>query len=401
MEEIQLRKSVFFDFLNRYTNIDFKKILETGEEDVDYINWHSYFVPMAYGDEKSEYNAVRNACALFDASPVKKYKVTGKDAGLFLDAILTRIVSKSKPMKVLYATLCNDDGMLLDDGLLYKFADDNYLLMISEIDHDDHFAKVSKNFRDLLIEEATPSLAGLAIQGPKSCSVLKAMGFDKTIETLTPFEIKTFSLDQNQITVARAGFTADLGYELWFKPELKSSIEQAICKAETNLGIRIAGYGVNALNSLRLEGGFIVPGWETAQTFEDNNDERTPDELGIAWTVDLNRKDEFIGKQALLAQKNGTPRFKTIGVTIDTLLTIEDGTPLFTEIENQEQEVGILPSVGRSYELNCSISLASVKTDSLIENTELYIIINETRLACTSVKLPFVNFKRYRQTPAP
>ncbi len=399
MDKTKLKKSIFFDFLNRYSQIDFDNLITTAKEDVDFINWHDFCVPMVYGDEKSEYLAVRNACGLFDASPVKKYKITGMDAGLFLDAILTRKMSDSKPMRVLYATLCNEDGMLLDDGLLYKFADDNYLLMISEIDHEDHFAKVSGNFSNLFIKEVTPSLAGLAVQGPKSCSVLKAMGIDSTIEDLIPFEIKSFTMDQNEITIARAGFTADLGYELWFDPQLKSIIEQAICKAETHLGLRISGYGVSALNTLRLEGGFIVPGWETAQIFENNEDERTPDELGIAWTVDLNRKDEFIGKQALLAQKEKGPRFKTIGLTIDTLLTIEDGTPLYALIENQEKKVGMLPSIGRSYELNYSLSLASVKADIAIENSGFYIKANKEKLACKMVKLPFVNFSRYRQTP--
>ena len=84
---------------------------------------------------------------------------------------------------------------------------------------------------------------------------------------------------------------------------MNREIEQAIRKAEVTLSIKIDGYGLKALNALRLEGGFIVPGWDTAQTFEDNEYERTPAELGISWTVDLDRKDDFIGKAALLKEK--------------------------------------------------------------------------------------------------
>jgi len=78
-------------------------------------------------------------------------------------------------MQVGYAVLCNDDGMLLDDGLLYKFSQDNYLLMVSEIDHDEHFARISSRFGNLKIDEVSASLSGLAFQGPKSCEILKSM----------------------------------------------------------------------------------------------------------------------------------------------------------------------------------------------------------------------------------
>jgi len=398
-----IKKSTFFDFLNRYTDYDFESFLARSKEDIDYINWHDYCLPMNYGDESKEYNAVRSACALFDASPVKKYKISGSDAGVFLDAVMTRQISKTKPMRVIYATLCNESGMLLDDGLLYKFAEDDYLLMISEIDHDEHFAKVSNRFEYLKIYEVTPSLSGLAVQGPRSCAVLGCMGFG-AIENLKPFEIKNFEFDYGKVIVARVGFTADLGYELWFEPALDSTIEHGICKAEIALGIQIAGYGLNVLNALRIEGGFIVPGWETAQTFEDDEYERTPAELGISWTVDLDRKDDFIGKAALLKEKN--LRFKTIGLAIDEKCGIQDGIELYSVVNGKECQVGTLPSAAWSYGLDCALSLASIKfefsgnSDPSKGGLEYYLNIAGERIACRVLKLPFVQFDRYRQTPA-
>ncbi|RLB87646.1 MAG: hypothetical protein DRH26_15205, partial [Deltaproteobacteria bacterium] len=307
-----MKKSAFFDFFNRNNDNDFESFLSQSKEDIDYINWHDYCLPMSYGDEVSEYKAVRSTCALFDASPVKKYKITGRDAGKFLDIVMTRRMSRQKAMRVIYATFCNEDGMLLDDGLLYKFAEDNYLLMVSELDHDEHFAKVSPRFDDLRIDEISSTLSGLAVQGPKSCEVLNYMGFT-SIENLKSFEIKDFVFAGENVTIARAGFTADLGYELWFEAKLSKIFEGAILEAESALNIKINGYGVTALNALRLEGGFIVPGWDTAQTFEDNEYERTPVELGIPWTVDLDRGEDFIGKAALLEEKRNGPRYKTMG----------------------------------------------------------------------------------------
>jgi aminomethyltransferase len=355
---------------------------------------------MAYGDGESEYRAVRSACALFDASPVKKYKISGADAGAFLDAVMTRQMSRQKSLRVNYAVLCNDDGMLLDDGLLYKFSDDNYLLMVSEIDHDEHFANASNRFDELNIDEITPAWSGLAFQGPKSCEILHSIGFS-SIENLKPFEIKKFAFDSGNVTVARVGFTADLGYEVWFEPELNRVVEQAIRKAEVALSTKIDGYGLKALNALRLEGGFIVPGWDTAQTFEDNDYERTPAELGISWTVDLDRKDDFIGKAALLKEKERGPRFKTIGVTIDQECDLAEGMELYTVIDGKVLQAGTCPSVAWSYGLKRWLGIASIQSDFFRSDLTYHMQIEGEQIACRLVKLPFVKYDRYRRVPAP
>jgi aminomethyltransferase len=399
-----MKKSTFFDFLNRYRIDDFESYLARSEEDVDYINWHDYCLPMTYGDDASEYQAVRSTCALFDASPIKKYRISGSGAGTFLDAVMTRQMSRQKLMQVSYAVLCNEDGMLLDDGLLYKFSEDNYLLMVSEIDHDEHFAKVSNRFDDLKIDEVSPSLSGLAFQGPTSCEILNHLGFS-SIENLKPFEIQYFSFGGGNVTVARVGFTADLGYEIWFEPQLNTTVEQAIRDAETTLNIKIDGYGLKALNALRLEGGFIVPGWETAQTFENNEMERTPTELGLSWIVDLDRKEDFIGKTALLKEREQGPRFKTIGLTLGTAIgldcDVEDGIDIFAVIQGSVLNVGTIPSVAWSYGLKCWLGLAFVKSGLCNTNLEYHVQIGDEQIACRQMNLPFVKSSRYRQVPAP
>ena len=394
---MNVKKSAFFDFLNRHTDYDFETFLAGSTEDVDFINWHDFCLISAYRDAPSEYHAVRDSCALFDASPVKKYRFTGTDTGPFLDTIMTRRISTLKPMHVGYATFCNENGMLRDDGLLYKFADDDYLLMVSELDHDDYFAEVARHFADVSIEEVTPSLAGLAVQGPKSCVVLSSFGFT-SLETLKPFEIKEYAFRDSSVIVARAGFTADLGYELWCAPELIQAVEQTIKEAEQSLDMQIGSYGLAAMNALRLEGGFVVPGWETAQTFEDDEHERTPAELGISWTVDLDREDDFIGKTALLKEKEDGPRFKTIGVTIEQKCDPDEAI-VYSVVDGKRQKVGTLTSVAWSYQLNCYVALASVRT--LVRGSSYHLEIGGQQILCRETSLPFVNFDRYRQTPAP
>jgi len=399
-----MKKSTFFDFLNRYTDYDFESFLARSQEDVDYINWHDHCLPRDYGDDAAEYEAVRNTCALFDASPVKKYKIAGADAGPFLDAVMTRQMSRQNPMRVGYAVFCNEDGMVRDDGLLYKFSEDDYLLMVSELDHDAHFTKVSHRFDDLTINEVSPALSGLAVQGPKSCEILNSFGFGG-IEHLKPFELQKTAFGGGEMTVARVGFTADLGYEIWFEPELKTTVAQAFQQAEVVTGIKIAGYGLKTLNALRLEGGFIVPGWETAQLFEDNEFERTPVELGLSWIVDLDRKEDFIGKVALLEERESGPRFKTIGLTLDAAIgqecDVEDGIRVFAVADGKDLNVGAIPSMAWSYGLKCWLGIASIKSEHYSVDRDYYVQVGGRQIICRQRKLPFVSFDRYRQVPAP
>jgi len=395
-----MKKSTFYDFLNRQTDDNFESFISRAKEDVDYIDWHDFCLPMAYADAEAEYKAVRNSCALFDASPVKKYRFTGTDAGAFLDAVMTRPMSRQKSMHVGYAVFCNEDGMLRDDGLLYKFNEDNYLLMVSELDHDEYFGTKADLFEDLNIDEVSSSLSGLAFQGPQSCTVLNHMGL-ADIESLNPFEIREYGFGNSSLMAARVGFTADLGYELWFEPALNKDMEKAIKEADTVLGIDINGYGLTALNALRLEGGFIVPGWDTAQTFEDNTYERTPTELGLSWVVDLDQEGDFIGKNALFKERDEGQRFHIMGFTVNQECDLEDGMALHAVIDGHARKVGTCPSVAWSNGFSCWVGLASVQSDYYRKNFDYHLHVNGQDIQCRPAKLPFVAVTRYRVVPAP
>ncbi len=129
-----MKKSIFFDFLNRRQDVDFKRFMAESTEDEQYINWNEFLLPMDYGDAEAEYFAIRNSCAIFDVSPIRKIRVRGADAGAFFDRLLTRPVSGLPAMRATYTVFCNEDGSLKDDSILYKFADDDYLLMPSDVD---------------------------------------------------------------------------------------------------------------------------------------------------------------------------------------------------------------------------------------------------------------------------
>ena len=182
-------KSALYDIVIRHSDFDLDHHIATTQPG-DYDIWNDDCLPMEYSDAAAEYNAIRHGCGIFDASPMKKYRFRGQDAGKFLDRILTAAVSNMEPMRATYGLLCNEDGSLYDDGILIKIAEDDYLFLITEIDLEPHFSTYN-DFADLVISEVSSTLSGLAVQGPKSCAVLQQFGFSG-IEGLEPFQMQYF-----------------------------------------------------------------------------------------------------------------------------------------------------------------------------------------------------------------
>jgi len=391
-----IKKSALCDLVSRHSEFDFETYISSnGPEDYDI--WNDFCLPMYYSDAMKEYQAIRNSCALFDASPMKKYRLRGVDAGHFLDKLLTSPMSNLPVMRSAYGLICDEQGLLIDDGIIYKYSDDDYLLLISEIDLDEHFATYN-DFHDLTISEETSSLAGLAIQGPKSCTVLNQFGFDK-IEFLKPFELKYYDLSGHKILVGRVGFTGDLGYEIWFHPDATETVKDALIDAEKQLNIQIPGYGLTALQACRIEAGMIVPGWDTAGEFTNLENERTPYELMLGWNVKLDREEDFVGKAALTQLKVDGPRFKMKGFTIDEHCSIEEGQPLFSNIEGKQIQIGTLPSLVWHASIKQWIGYASIKTAYVdVENT--FIVHEGNEINCRICKLPFINLKHRNDVPA-
>ncbi|WNC71983.1 aminomethyltransferase family protein [Thalassotalea psychrophila] len=393
-----VKKSVLCDLVSRHSNFDFNEhIANTAPEDYDI--WNDFCLPMHYSDAALEYKTLRSSCAMFDASPMKKYRMRGTDSGHFLDRILTAPVSQLSVLKAAYGLICNEQGYLIDDGIVIKLGADDYLLLISELDLDDHFAKYN-DFEDLAITDETALSAGIAIQGPMSGKVMQQVGFTG-IEQLAPFELKYFDLNGHQILVGRLGFTGDLGYEIWFSPKAIETITNAIEKAEQTLDIKIPGYGLTALNICRIEAGMIVPGWDTAGTFEDLAGERTPYELTLGWNVKLKGNDDFVGKVSLSKEKVCGSRFKMKGIKIKKNCLLEDGHQLYGAVDGVKIEIGSLPSIVWHENAGYWIGFASIVTDCAdIEN--IYVICNKTgnEVAGEICQIPFVDLPQRNQVPA-
>jgi aminomethyltransferase len=278
-----------------------------------FIPWNGYTTVDVFSSVEHEYFAIRNASTLYDLSPMAKYRIAGPDALRFLNRLVTRDLGKLRTDRVAYAVWCNDEGHLLDDGTIFRLGDAEYRLCAQERQLD--WLLDSAIGFDVEIADVTEAIAGLALQGPTSCAVLRKLGLTG-IERLRPFDIGRFSHDGIALAVSRTGFTGDLGYELWVEPGDAESIWDRLMTAGQSRGIR--PLGSRALNIARIEAGFLLPNVEflSAERTLRVGRERSPLELGLDWLVDFG-KGHFNGRRALLAEQRAGVRRRLVGLDIE------------------------------------------------------------------------------------
>jgi len=395
-----LRISPFFEFLNRRDERGFASFMAHAELDENYIDWNGCVLPYEFGNAEAEqeYQSIRHECALFDVSPMRKIRIKGADAGRFLDHLLTRPVSEAKSLQGIYVVFCNPDGTLKDDAIVFKFSDDDYLLLPSDIDHSAYFLELAAQIGcdSLEVVECTQTLAGLALQGPLAAAVASELGF-KGVEQLAPYELRHFPFLTGEILIARMGFTADLGYEFWMDPKHCAGFMEALEKVRTQLQLKIPGYGLSALEACRIEGGFIVAGWDFSTELDPvPGFERNPFEVGLGWAVDLNSAD-FVGKAALSELKSGS-RYVIRRLAAETNEPLA-GLDIFATVEGNDVVIGSVNCSSWSWGLQKTIGNASIeKTNASVQAGWVDVAGERVEVALT--RGPFVNFKRRDQIPA-
>lgn len=278
-----------------------------------FIPWNGYTTVDVFSAVEHEYFAIRNASTLYDLSPMAKYRITGPDALRFMNRLVTRDLAKLKPNRVAYAVWCDDEGHLIDDGTVFRLGESEYRLCAQERQLD--WLLDSAIGYDVEIADVTEAIAGLALQGPTSCAVLKQLGL-AGVERLKPFDIGSFALEGRALTLSRTGFTGDLGYEVWMDPRDAELVWDRLMDAGRTRGIR--PLGSRALNIARIEAGFLLPNVEflSAERTLRVGRERSPFELGLDWLVDFD-KGHFTGRRALLAEQRDGSRCRLIGLDIE------------------------------------------------------------------------------------
>jgi aminomethyltransferase len=361
--------------------------------------WSDYLSVPAYWCESMEYFAGRNACGVFDLTPMVKHRVTGPDALPYLNRLMTRDVRKIKPGRVGYSVWCNDNGQVIDDGTIFHLSEGVYRICSQE--HQiDWFMTNAVGF-DVNIVEDTHDVAALAVQGPTSCAVLKDMGLDG-VENLTPFGLTYFDFEGAELMVSRTGYTGDLGYELWIDPDHAEILWDRLFAAGELRGIR--AMGSQALEMLRIEAGFILAGVDFLPAMEAvrPTHTRSPFELNLGWLVHFD-KGIFNGRKALLEEKENGSRYHLVKLDIEGNKPAKDSY-VFTR---KGKNIGTVTSAMWSPSAKASIALASLETPHGNPGEEFEAEIyyqrelkwNRVMAPCRVVKDVFWNPPRRRQTP--
>jgi aminomethyltransferase len=367
----------------------------------DWYNWAGYRAPHSLWDEELEYFAIRSQCALFDISPMTKYRIEGPDAEAFCNKVTLRDVAKLKAGRVHYTAWCDDEGFVLDDGTLFRLSQTRFRLCSQER-HLPWLLDSAAGF-DVTVEEETEDVAGLALQGPTSFAVLRAAGF-AGVERLKVFELAAFPHEGGTVAISRTGFTGDLGYELFVGRECALSLWDRLVQAGELYGIRAIGY--TALNRARLEAGLIVANADfvTAEHAVRSNRTRMPDEIGLGFMIDV-KKGHFNGRRAILeARARKTLRHVLVGLEIEGNIPAEHAVVY----HRRKKEAGLVSAAMWSPMAKRNIAIASLDRpygETVTEDlwVEIYAMreLRYERLMKRAriVPRPFVRLERRTATP--
>ena len=275
--------------------------------------WAGFIVAGSYElTHDREYHAVRSSVALFDVSPLQKYRVAGPGAERLLDRIVTRDVSKCAINQVLYTPWCDAAGKVMDDGTLTRLEEDVFRLTSAEPNlrwlHDNALGL------EVQIDDVSDSLAALALQGPNARAVLNEAS-DGAVDGLRFFRMTSAWVAGVPVAVTRTGYTGDLGYEIWMEAGQAEVVWDALMRVGGAYGITPAG--ILALDMVRVEAGLILLDVDYIPAHRAIIEDRksSPYELGLGWTVKLD-KGNFVGRTALVRERERGPQWQLRGLEV-------------------------------------------------------------------------------------
>ena len=382
-------------------------------ESLNYRDWAGYYAVSAYETHyEHEYNAIRNACALIDISPLFKYRVSGPDAMRLVNRVITRDASRMSVGQVFYTPWCDDDGKVIDDGTVTRLSDQVFRWTAA----DPNLRWFTENASGLNvgIEDISESVAALALQGPTSARLLKQV-CDADLSSLKYFRATSGHIAGVPVDVSRTGYTGDLGYEIWMPWDSALRVWDAI--AETGHAFDLHPTGMLALDVARIEAGLLLidVDFHSSRKALIETQKYSPYELGLGRLVDFT-KGPFIGRTAIHEEvKRGIAR-QIVGLEIE-----------WTEVEKLYEAVGLPPTapaatsrvavpvymgrtqIGRATSTTWSstlkklIALATIDVPHYALGTkvemEMTVEAVRHRATATVVSTPFFNPRRKTESP--
>ncbi|MDQ3408231.1 MAG: aminomethyltransferase family protein [Chloroflexota bacterium] len=380
--------------------------------------WAGFFAASTYAASHDiEYNAVRNAAALIDVSPLFKYRVSGPDALALVDRVITRDATRVQPGRVIYTQWCDEHGKVIDDGTVARLDDDSFRWTAAEPQL--RWLRMNARGLDVDIEDDSERVAALALQGPLSRSILAAAtGADwsdlgyyrrRAGEVFDRRVVGRLAID-----VSRTGYTGDLGYELWVDAAEALTLWDVLMTVGADYGIRPAG--MLALDVARLEAGLILLEVDYTSSRHALIPEQSysPYEIGLGRLVDLDKKARFVGRRALEREiDGGGPARRLVGLDLDwddleRLYSRQGLSPVLSPLAWREQvpiyaggrQVGRATSGTWSPVLKKNIAIASVEAAHEPAGSRLQLEWtvegHRGRIGATVVPMPFFDPPRKR-----
>ena len=377
--------------------------------------WSGYWASSAYADAHDiEYNAIREAAALIDVSPLFKYTIGGADALRLVDRVITRDATKLAPGQVFYTPWCDEHGKVIDDGTVHLLDDGTYRWTAA--DPQLRWLRQNSAGLDVTVDDVSEATAAVALQGPLSRHVLDAVT-GESFADLRYFRRRASSFKVGRkkvaIDVSRTGYTGDLGYELWVAADHAVELWAALTSAGAPFGIRPAG--MLALDVVRLEAGLILLEVDYTSARHAMNPEQnySPNEIGLGRLVSSDKAD-FVGRLALEREvRSGGPSRLLVGLQLDWsdiegLFSAQGLPPAISPVVDRSPRpvyvggrlIGKATSVGWSPILKQAIALATVPPshEALGSRVDVEWSVEgrRGRVASTVVGLPFLDLERKR-----
>jgi aminomethyltransferase len=389
---------------------------------LNYREWSGYYTVSTYEvHHEHEYNAIRNAAALIDISPLYKYLISGKDATKLVNRVITRDINKVKPGQVIYCCWCDEQGMVIDDGTITRLEEDKYRWTAA--DPSLRWFRQNGLNMDVQIDDISEQVAALALQGPTSGKLLKSVA-EADVANLKYFRVTSGKIAGVSVDISRTGYTGDLGYEIWVPLNASGNgnpggnaikVWDALMEAGRRFDIHAAG--MLALDVARIEAGLLLieVDYLSSKKALIPEQKHSPYELGFGKMVHLD-KENFVGRAALARQNMLGVARQLVGLEMD-----------WVEIEERFDKFGLTPAapaqasrvhvpvywagrqVGKATSTTWSpllkkmIALASVETAHSKPGSKLQMEITiearRQKVAAKVVKLPFFSPERKTKTP--
>ena len=380
---------------------------------LNYREWAGYYAVSAYETHhEHEYNAIRNAAALIDVTPLFKYMISGPDATRFVNRIIARDIKKVAVGQVIYCCWCDEDGKVIDDGTITRLEENRYRWTAADPNLR-WFRQNAVGF-DVAIEDITEQTAALAVQGPTSAALLKSIA-EADITNLKYFSKTSGRIAGVTVDISRTGYTGDLGYEIWVPWNEAVTVWDALMKTGRRFDVHPTG--MLALDVARIEAGLILTDVDYISSKKAliPSQKYSPFEIGLGKLVHL-EKENFIGREALMQESRNGPKRVLMGLDIDwdemQALFDDVGLPpqtpsiasrVHVPVYKGSRQVGKATSTTWSPVLKQLIALASIESQHARPGSELQIEATveavRKKVRATVRQPPFFSPSRKTKTP--